>query len=154
MIYGPQGPVYHTVNGLLGTSTMPEISAPALWEIVKHVKAWLANLKRASKERKAESKKAVRAVITASRETKAYVRGQNKTGKHNFDTEARLAGRWTELSFLLEDIGVEKLAKRCRIKGMYWSDPDHYSEDFLDKADIGLETMETIAKEILAEINR
>lgn len=133
---------------------MDTITAGLLWEILKHARSWLANLDRAGKERKEQSVKAVRGVITASRETSVYIRQMKETGNRSHDTEARLSVLWTELSFSLQDIGINKLAKRCQIKGKHWADPNHYDQDFLQKADISLDKMEKLANEILIQINR
>lgn len=133
---------------------MDVISSSQLWEILKHAGAWLANLGRASRERKEQSVRAVRNVITASRETAVYVRQLKETGKHNHATEAHLSVLWTELSFALEDIGISKLAKRCHINGKHWADPDHYDQEFLQKADVSLDRMEKLANHILIQIRR
>ncbi|EUJ10746.1 hypothetical protein Meth11DRAFT_1574 [Methylophilaceae bacterium 11] len=133
---------------------MEILSTKLLWEILKHAKSWLTNLDRASNDRKAQSVKAVRKVITASRETAVYIRSIKDTGQPNHETEARLSVLWTELGFELQDIGIHKLAKRCQIRGKHWADPDHYDQDFLQKADISLETMEKLANEILIQISR
>ena len=133
---------------------MDIVTAKILWEILKHSKSWLTNLDRASDERKEQSVRAVRNVITASRETAVYIRSMKDTGNRNHDTEAHLSILWKELGFALQDIGITKLAKRCQIKGMHWANPNHYDQDFLQKADIGLERMERLANEILVQINR
>lgn len=133
---------------------MEILSTKLLWEILKHAKSWLTNLDRASNDRKAQSVKAVRKVITASRETAVYIRSIKDTGQPNHETEARLSVLWTELGFELQDIGIHKLAKRCQIRGKHWADPHHYDQDFLQKADISLETMEKLANEILIQISR
>jgi len=133
---------------------MDVITTKILWEILKHAKSWLTNLDRASNERKEQSVRAVRNVITALRETAVYIRSMKDTGNCNHDTEAHLSILWTELSFALQDIGINKLAKRCQIKGMLWANPNHYDQDFLQKADISLESMEKLANEILVQINR
>jgi hypothetical protein len=133
---------------------MDVLSSSQLWEILKHAGSWLANLGRASKERKEQSIRAVRDVITASRETAVYIRQVKEAGNRNHATEAHLSVLWTELSFALEDIGISKLAKRCQIKGKHWADPDHYDQEFLQKADVSLERMEKLANEILMQIKR
>lgn len=133
---------------------MDPITPNLLWETLKHVRSWLANLDRASKERKGQSVRAVRDVITASRETAVYIRRMKDTGTRNHDTEAHLAVLWTELGFALEDIGIHKLAKRCQINGKHWAEPNHYDQDFLQKADVSLDRMERLANEILVQINR
>ena len=133
---------------------MTEISATTLWDILKHAGRWLANLKRAGTGRKAESVKALRKMISAARETAVYVRKLNDTGKSNYRTEQKLSSLWTDLGFELKDLGLTALAKRCDISGKHWSDPGHYDADFLEKADISLERMERLAREILHEIER
>jgi len=133
---------------------MDIVTSKILWDILKHAKSWLTNLDRASDERKEQSVRAVRNVITASRETGVYIRSMKDTGNRNHDTEANLSVLWTELSFSLQDLGINKLAKRCQIKGMHWANPNHYDQDFLQKADISLESMEKLANEILVQINR
>jgi len=44
------------------------------------------------------------------------------------------------------------LAKRCDIRGRYWADPNILDADLLQRADIGLERMEQLARQLLAEI--
>ena len=61
---------------------------------------------------------------------------------------------WTELSFKLADLKLSKLAKRCDIKGRYWANPAQFDAEFLQKADVGLETMERLARQMVAEIER
>ena len=128
---------------------MADINARLLWEIFRHARSWLANLSRAGQKRRGESVAALRGVIKASRMTAAYLRQLGDTGKQDHAREAELAVLWTDLGFALEDLGIENLSKRCRISGKHWSQPDHYSRDFLEKADIRLDRMESLANEIL-----
>ena len=124
---------------------MDNISAGLLWDIFKHARAWLANLNRASDERKQQSIRALRDIISASRETAVYIRQMKDRGGRDHNTEAHLSVLWTELGFALEDLGIRKLAKRCKIKGKHWSNPNHYDKAFIEKADISLERMERLA---------
>lgn len=133
---------------------MDIITSEVLWEILKHAKSWLANLVRAGDQRKQQSVRAVRNVITAARQTAVYIRSMKETGNRNHNTEANLAVLWTELGFALQDIGITKLAKRCEISGKHWANPNHYNQDFLEKADVSLESIEKLANGILAQINR
>lgn len=133
---------------------MEAITGPGLWALVKHLKQWLLNLHKAGAARKAESIKALRAVIVAARHTSVYVRRLNESGGQDHAEEARLAAMWTDLGFQLADLGLAKLAKRCDIKGRYWADPAQFDGDFLDKADVGLERMERLARQMVAEIER
>lgn len=129
------------------------VSEVSLWELVKHVGSWLSNLKRAKNKRKKESIVALRRVIVAARRTAVYMRQLKESGRQSHKTEAELAVLWTELGFALEDLGIEKLAKRCRIKGKQWAQPDKMDKEYLNKADVGLERMEQLANDLLREIN-
>jgi len=133
---------------------MTNISASLLWDIFKHARSWLANLNRASKDRKQQSINALRNIISASRETAVYIRQMNDSGLRDHAIEKRLSLLWTELSFSLDDLGIYALAKRCNIKGKQWANPDHYDADFINKADVSLDRMERLAQEILLELNR
>ena len=131
---------------------MAVISDIVLWALFRHLGSWLGNLSRARQQRKRESIEALRAVVIAARHTQAYLRQLDDTGRRNHATEANLAGLWTELGFRLNDLGLAKLAKRCDIRGRYWADPETLDADFLQRADIGLERMEQLARQLLAEI--
>lgn len=131
---------------------MAVISDISLWALFRHLGSWLGNLSRARQQRKSESIEALRAVVVAARHTQAYLRQLEDTGQQNHATEANLAGLWTELGFRLNDLGLTKLAKRCDIRGRYWADPNILDADFLQRADIGLERMEQLARQLLAEI--
>ena len=109
----------------------------SLWELIRHLKRWLTNLRRAGEARRSQSIDALRAVIVA-----------------DHDREAALSETWTELGFRLQDLGLRQLAKRCDIKGRYWADPEQFDPDFLNKADVGLSRMEQLARQMVAEIER
>lgn len=128
------------------------LSGISLWELVKHAGSWVSNLKRAKNTRKQASIDALRKVVIAARKTSVYMRQLQETGKQSHETETELAVLWTELGFALEDLGVTKLAKRCYIKGKQWADPSQFDQDFLEKADVGLEKMEQLATQVLGEI--
>jgi len=131
---------------------MAPISDISLWQLLKHLSQWLGNLSRAKQQRQRESIEALRAVVLAARHTQAYLRQLEDTGNQDHATEAKLAGLWTELGFRLIDLGLSKLAKRCDIRGRYWANPNNLDADFLQRADIGLERMEQLARQLLAEV--
>lgn len=133
---------------------MPTLTASLLWDLFKHLRQWLVNLARAGEQRQRESIEALRAVTVAARATRAYLRRLADTSKTDHAEEARLSEMWTGLGFKLQDLGLGALAKRCDITGRYWADPEGFDRDFLDKADVGLERMEQLARQLLAEINR
>ena len=129
------------------------VTAISLWELVKHTGSWVTNLKRAKDARKKESVEALRKVVIAARKTSVYMRQLKDTGKRSHQAEGELSTLWTELGFALDDLGIDKLAKRCRIKGKHWADPGKTDREYLEKADVGLERMEQIANEVLRDIN-
>jgi hypothetical protein len=129
------------------------VTAISLWEHVKHLSRWEANLKRAKDYRKKESIYALRRVVIAARKTAVYVRQLEDTGEKSHHVEVELSILWTKLWFALDDLGTEKLAKRCRIKGIHWEHPGKMDKEYLRKADVSLVRMEQIANIVLREIN-
>ena len=127
------------------------VTSVSLWELIKHAGSWVVNLRRASAARKEESVTALRQVIIAAQKTTVYVRQINETGRKDHSIEAELSIAWTELSFRLDDLGIDALAQRCRMKGKHWADPNQFSSEELEKADVGLEKMESLASEMLSE---
>ena len=98
---------------------MPPLADSALWELVKHLKQWLINLRRAGRARKRESIEALRAVIIAARATRVYLRRLAANGQQDHAEEARLASLWTELGFVLADLGLEAPGLNRMIAGAY-----------------------------------
>jgi hypothetical protein len=133
---------------------MDLITDISLWELVKHLKQWLLNLRRAGSKRKLQSIRALRSVIVATRHTRVYVRQLHDSSQQSHTTEAELSIKWTNLGFELHDLGLNKLAKRCEISGRYWANPGQFDADFLQKADVGLERMEQLARQMVADIAR
>ncbi len=130
------------------------VTAISLWELVKHAGSWLNNLRRAKKSRQQESIAALRKVVIAARQTSSYLRKLQQTGKQSHKVEAQLSTSWTELGYALEDLKLTKLAKRCQIMGKHWADSKKLEQDYLDKADIGLERMEQLANQLLQNIQK
>lgn len=130
------------------------ITSVSLWELVKHAGRWIVNLKRANSARKTESIKALRQVIIVAQKTAVYLRQLKDTGKSDHRIETDLSVEWTELGFLLEDLGVDSLAERCKIRGRQWADPRHFENDTIIKSDVGLDRMQSIAAEILEEVRK
>ena len=129
-----------------------ELTAGEWLSLITHAKKWVSNLRRAGRQRKLESRAALRDVIVAVRKTTIYTRSLKEGGAKSLEQERELSLLWTELSFKLEDLGIGKLAKRCRIKGMYWADPASMDSEFLEKAGIGLSDIERLARLSLQEL--
>lgn len=126
------------------------ITSRAVSELLKHVLSWLYNLKRAGDDRKNESLAALNKVIIAVRRTSVYTRSR-EVGGVDLSVESELAVLWTELAFELQSLGLTKLAKKCDVKGRYWAAPESFSHEWLEQAEIGLETIEQLAIRIKAE---
>ncbi len=133
---------------------METISGNSLYSLFRHGLTWLGNLRRARRERIEESVKALRRVITAARETAVYLRQLQVARKPDHRIERHLTVLWTELGFALQDLGLDKLAKRCQITGARWANPERFDAEFLRKADVSLERMEMLARQLLAEVGR
>ena len=130
------------------------VTQATLVALINHLIKWIANLSRAKPERKQQSIDALQRVILAVRETAVYIRHLNDTGERERPAETNLASLWKELGFTFRDLDLNTLARRCEIKGKYWSDPTHYDQEFLDMADIKLDSIERSAAELLNGITR
>ena len=119
----------------------------------KYVVQWLKGLRDASNERKQDCIAAIENVISAARRTQRYCCERDR-GQQNSDTEANLSVLWTEIGNDLRRLKVYKLAKRSDLKGRYWAAEPSMPEEFWAQADIGLERMEQLARQIRAEIER
>lgn len=128
-----------------------DFTAGSLRGLFGHLVRWLANLRRASHERKLESRRALQDVVQAVRRTQVYLRAVEKD-RATAAEEAELAERWTELGFRLEALGLGKLAKRCEIRGRHGADPDALDAAFLEQADIQLDRIEKLARLTLREL--
>jgi hypothetical protein len=128
------------------------VTESALKALLANLARYLANLARAGASRREVSRKALEGVIRATRRTRVYVRELTASGKRDFSKEERLSATWTDLSFELRKLGVSALAKRCDIAGGYWSDPERFSDDFLEKARVRLQDLEFEARTLLARL--
>ncbi|MBN2427816.1 MAG: hypothetical protein JXK94_05745 [Deltaproteobacteria bacterium] len=123
-----------------------ELSAGEWLSIITHIKQWVGNLLRAKEERKQESKDALRSVIKAVRETTLYLHRLREGEGKSLDMERELSHLWTDLSFRVEDLKLNKLAERCNLMGKYWADPTLFDPAFLDQANERLADVEKLAR--------
>ena len=121
--------------------------------LLTHIKKWLSNLRRAKQPRKLASKAALQDVIKAVRKSTIYDRHLREGGDKSMQKETDLVILWTDLSFKLKDLGLDKLAKRCHIKGVYEADQTSLDKDFVDKAGVRLADIEHLAKLSLKELD-
>ncbi len=129
-----------------------ELSAGEWLSIITHIKKWVGNLLRAKENRKKESKEALRAVIKAVRETTLYLRRLREGGGKSLKKERELSLLWTELSFRIEDLKLDRLAERCNLMGRYWADPTLFDAAFLNRAGKRLADVEKLAYTSLEQI--
>ncbi|HEX6592408.1 MAG TPA: hypothetical protein VF050_10455 [Moraxellaceae bacterium] len=129
------------------------LGADELKTLLTHVVRWLANLGRANDERKKASITAVREVILVARRTATYLRHVEQTGQQDVKQEQDLAERWTRLGFAMQDLGLGKLAKRCDIRGRAWADPAQFTPEFIEKADVSLDSIERLATAAINDVN-
>ena len=127
-----------------------ELSGTELRSLLTHVLRWLANLRRAGAARRRESIAALREVILVARSTQVYLRSRD--GAPSVTAEQALSERWTELGFRLRDLRLGALAKRCDVSGRHWADPTALDADFLQRADVSLESMERLARRMLEDL--
>jgi hypothetical protein len=141
--------------GTQGKMPAVELTIGEWLTILAHVKKWVTNLLRAKSERKRQSKEALRAVIKAVRETTIYLRILREERPKSIARERKLSLLWTELSFRIENLGLEKLANRCQVMGKYWADPSDLTKDFLKGTDVHrLSDIEKLAYASLKEMKK
>lgn len=131
---------------------MIELTTKEWINLASHIKKWITNLKRAKEQRKNQSKQALRNVIKAAQQTTIYLRSMRETGDRSLEKEAQLALLWTDLSFELEDLHLLSLAKKCRLKGRYWADPETLNSALLKQAGLKLDDVEKQAAVLLHEV--
>lgn len=125
----------------------------AVSALTTHIIKWVTNLGRAGDSRKLESRVCLERVILAVRKTAIYCRSLDSGQDINYQTEAEISMEWTSLAIELDRLKLQKLAKKCRVKGWYWENQGRFDEEFLSKAQISFETVERIAAQLLSEIN-
>ncbi|SHG93528.1 hypothetical protein [Ferrimonas marina] len=126
------------------------ITTVSLWELSKHAASWLVNLRRAKQSRRQESIAALRQVILASRQTRIWLQQPSISPEQ----QQTLATLWTELSFTLSDLGVEKLAKRCDLAGAQWQWSPNQAPEALARTQAQLAKLEGLAQALLAQLQQ
>jgi hypothetical protein len=81
--------------------------------------------------------RAVECILRAVNETKIYVAFLARGKARDETREEALSRHWTDTAAAMRGID-DDLAQRCRLKGHYWADPDHWSAKRLEEARIGL----------------
>ncbi len=121
------------------------------WEVAKHLKKWVTNLKRARENRKNESIEALRQVIVASRGMRIYI-NEWKEGVRDYPSEKQLSEEWTKLGFLVKDLGLQDLSNKCDELALKLTMIDQVGKETVEKTREALVSIEERAREILNEV--
>lgn len=92
--------------------------------------------------------RAVEAILRAVNETKLYVSALARGEERRRNLEGDLSRYWTSAASALHGID-DDLARRCQLKGAYWTDPDAWSDQQLKKARILLTQVSADADALL-----
>lgn len=91
-----------------------------------------------SKDKRELKDNALRAISTALTETKLYYRDRQSGKPRNMDTEAQLAKYWAAAAIPLRHIDQD-LAMTCEHKADFWTGPDNWTSEEVEKVGIKLE---------------
>lgn len=91
-----------------------------------------------SKEKRELKDSALRGISIALNETKLYYRDRGRGKERDMDKEAQLANYWAAAAIPLRHID-EELAMICQYKAEFWTDPDHWSSDEIERIGIKLD---------------
>ncbi|EHP41243.1 hypothetical protein OR16_21131 [Cupriavidus basilensis OR16] len=100
-----------------------------------------------SKEKRELKDNALRAISMALLETKLYYRDRAKGKPRNMDVEAQLSKYWGAAAIPLRHIDQE-LAMTCEYKADFWTDPDNWSDEELERVGIKLEDVTKAYRDI------
>lgn len=91
-----------------------------------------------SKEKRELKDSALRGISIALQETKLYYRDRGRGKDRDMDKEAQLAKYWAAAAVPLRHID-EELAMICEYKGEFWTDPDHWPSEKIERVGIKLD---------------
>jgi hypothetical protein len=95
-------------------------------KIASEIRSFLENFQKKDAERNERFRSALRAVLSASNETRSYLAGMKKKRKADVEKQERIAGQWSEAAVQLLEFDKD-LANICRLSGQRWSDPQAWS---------------------------
>lgn len=109
-----------------------------LVSISKEVRAWFETNKNVENKKKDEMKLAIKVLSKAILETKSYVR--NGFDNRIQERENELRELWNNAHIELRQIDAD-LAMRCFAKAEYWTEPENWSGEKIEKYNIKLDSM-------------
>jgi hypothetical protein len=108
--------------------------------VVERLIALLGPITAMSKDKRELKDAGLRAISTALTETKLYYKGRAAGNPRNFDTEAQLAKAWAAAAIPLRHFD-QSLAMTCEHKADFWTDPEHWTAEDLERVGIRLESV-------------
>lgn len=106
--------------------------------VIDKLIALLGPIATLSKEKRELKDNALRGVSIALQETKLYYRDRGCGKGRNMDVEAQLAKYWAAAAIPLRHID-EELAMICEYKADFWTDPDHWPDEEIERVGIKLD---------------
>ncbi|WP_350295954.1 hypothetical protein [Limnohabitans sp. Rim8] len=116
--------------------------------VVEKLIALLGPIATLSKDKRELKDNALRAISTALIETKLYYRNRQSGTPRNRDTEAQLAKYWAAAAIPLRHIN-EDLAMACEYKADFWTGPDNWSGEDIERLGIKLEDVTAAYRNML-----
>lgn len=115
-------------------------------ELIERLREWVKSLKNASSQTKVQLNKAIPAMATALRETKAYIAQQQQggasTGRHQ-----EIARLWRTAAVEIRPVN-EELADRFELKAQAWTNPEDWPAERVEKTRIAITQVEREIKSI------
>jgi len=127
-----------------------------LSNIVKPANSWFESLKNRKDHLNEKEIEAIKSFYEAVNETRIYVNKLNKLDPSKTrgifvgdkDEEEKLSRLWTAASYKIQSFSKD-LAKRCLIKGDYWTNPDEWSDNDITESRIEIDRMFEDAQKLI-----
>ena len=134
-----------------------------LLTVLQNGQKWFRLVSQRAKDDKLENEKdrqtMVAALYTALTETQIYIGAMRKKEAaqgsdlivgfvRDFETEAKLSRLWTAAAVLVRNYDID-LAESLITKGEYWTNPDDWSDEDLERARIKIDQVREAARNML-----
>ena len=114
-----------------------------LTDAISQIDRWLQLISK----RRQRADAAVRAVLLALNETKAYITDWN-AGTRSRERELALIRLWTDAAVVVRRKDRE-FAQRLQLKAEYWTDPERWTQVDVERAGIQIERVAGMARSLL-----
>ncbi len=127
-----------------------------LSRIAKPANSWFKSLSKRKNQLNEREIEAIKAFYEAVNETRIYVNKLNKPDPSKNNNifigdkveEEKLSRLWTTASYKIQNFSKD-LAKRCLIKGDYWTNPDGWSDNDIIEKRIEIDRMFEDAQKLI-----